>query len=61
MSVTTRADEELVEIRAGVESIIKRLSEIVIDRCWGWDDFSPSYQRQLRENLNTFLDLRDEL
>ena len=61
MSVTTTADDKLVKIREDVESAVEQLSDIVINRCWGWEDFSREYQGQLRENLNTLLDLRDEL
>jgi len=60
MSVTTTADEELVEVRKEIESSVKRLSKIVIDRCWGWEDFTHQYQVKLRARLNTLLDLRDE-
>jgi len=59
--VTTTADDKLVKIRASIESIIKQLSEIIIDRDRGWEDFSLGYQDNLRNALNTFLDLRDEL
>lgn len=61
MSVTTTADEKLVRIRADIESAVKQLSEIVIGRCWGWEDFSSEYQAKLRVYFNILLDLRDEL
>lgn len=42
MSVRTTADEKLDEARDAVKIALKALTEIVIEDCWGHDEFSTS-------------------
>ncbi len=42
MSVHTSADESLESARYKISEAIKFLSEIIIDECWGSEDFSAS-------------------
>jgi hypothetical protein len=43
MGVITRADECLDEAREHIRKAIKCLSEIVVDECWGHDEFRPEF------------------
>lgn len=47
MSVTTTADEKLHEARQHIADAIRSLSAIVIDECWGHDDFSKEYRNKI--------------
>ena len=55
--VTTTADEKLQSAKDHIEAAVKDVAEIVIDKCWGHDDFSPSY----RKKINDFFDDLREL
>lgn len=61
MSVRTEADEKLDETRDHLNHAIESLSEIVVDRCWGWDQFNDEYQEKLQQTLNALLKIRQDL
>ena len=61
MSVRTDADEKRDEAVQYLGFTIKAISEIVIERVWGWDSFNKEYQSKLREHLNTLMSIRDDL
>lgn len=60
MSVSTRADENLDAVRKHIEEATKLLSEIVVDQCWGHDEFSPEYKKKIKDLFLYFLELKDE-
>lgn len=59
MSVRTTADEKGDEAREHIQEAIEDLSEIVIGRCHGADEYSVEYRNKLRGALIGLLDLRD--
>jgi hypothetical protein len=61
MSVRTTADECLDRVKASVNDSITDLSEVVINRVWGSDEFKVDYQKTLKESLFILLKIRDDL
>lgn len=61
MSVRTRADECRDEAREYIRNAAKALSEIVVDECWGNDDFNDAYRRDLAEVFVTLMQLKKKL
>ena len=61
MSVRTTADEKLDLAREGVAQAIAGLDAVVVERVWGWDEFSTEYRGQLRQIMNLLLEIRGDL
>jgi hypothetical protein len=61
MSVTTTADEKLKSARDHVEGAIAALSEIVVDQCWGHDDFNGEFAKQIEESFDLLRQIRKKL
>ena len=49
MSVTTTADEKLAEARQAVRAATKALSSILVDECWGANEFAPEFTEQMEK------------
>ena len=61
MSVTTTADEQLENAKENIQSAIKNLSEIVVDQCWGADEYKREFRDKLRKTHFELLELRDRI
>lgn len=61
MSVHTTADEKLDIVKESVDCAILNISEMVINKCWGWENYTKEYQTNLRNVMNQLLDIRDNL
>lgn len=61
MSVTTTADEKVDSVRTNVREATKALAEVVIEDCWGADEFTPEFKTTLREVMNDLLDIKNRL
>jgi len=61
MGVVTSADEHLYEAKENISKAVSELSEIVINKCWGHDDFSEEYKAKIKNTFLTLLELRDDL
>lgn len=61
MSVQTTADENLNSIREHINESIKDLGDIVVDQCWGHDEFNEDFLKDLRKTFNSLLDICDTL
>ena len=61
MSVTTTADERLNDAKDNIQSAIKNLSEIVIEECWGAEEFSSEFSATLRKALSEMIEVRESL
>lgn len=59
MSVRTTADEKRDKAEEHVQEAIECLSEIVIGRCYGADEYNVKYLNKLRGTLIGLLDMRD--
>ena len=60
MTVTT-ADEKIDEARTSIRDAAKALSEVVVDECWGADEYKPEFRATLRGVLNDLLDIKERL
>lgn len=61
MSVDTDADKAIAKLRNAIEDGIEASAEIVIQECCGYDEFGQEFRAQIRDALNTLLDLRERL
>jgi hypothetical protein len=61
MGVTTTADERLESAKDHLRAAGIDLAAIVIDECWGYDDYSPDYKIAIRQALNTVMELKGKL
>lgn len=61
MSVTTEADKQLNAARENVNAAIKSLSGIVIDECWGSDEFNSEFKETMHTSLNELVAIRERL
>ena len=61
MSVITTADEKLNSAVDSLNSAIANLSEIVIDRCWGHDDYTTEFKEVLSKSMFDLIQIRDAL
>lgn len=58
MSVTTTADENLNRFEDILGESISLMSEIVVNRCWGWDEFTKETQDKHLKILNQLIEIR---
>ena len=61
MSVTTTADEKRDDAKENIGSAIRNLSGIVIEECYGYEDFSDAYRLKLRKALHDLIEVRETL
>lgn len=45
--ITTTADEHLAHAREDVKAAIQSLSKILVDECWGHDEFTEKFNLKL--------------
>jgi hypothetical protein len=61
MGVRTEADEQLDKADENIKAAIERLSKIVVDKCWGYDEYNKTYQHTIQESLRSLLEVRENL
>jgi hypothetical protein len=61
MGVVTTADERLDSAKEHLKAAGMDLAAIVIDECWGYDDYKLDYQIAMRDALNTVIQLKGKL
>jgi hypothetical protein len=61
MSVTTTADERLSSAQEHLRAAGTDLAAIVIDECWGYDDYTLDYKTAIRQALNNIIELKGKL
>lgn len=61
MSVRTTADEHLDSAAEHIRAAIKDLTEIVIEECWGHDEFTAEYQTTVSEVFDELRKLKGRL
>lgn len=61
MSVATEADERLSRAQEHLREAGVDLAVIVVDECWGYDDYSLDYKTTIRQALNTIIELKGKL
>jgi hypothetical protein len=61
MAVQTSADDALDSAKSHVQMALECLSKIVVQRCWGANDFSAEYQQQIAAAFTTLMAVREGL
>lgn len=61
MSVKTTADEELDNVRENIRAAIKSLSRIIVDECWGHDEFAPEFRESLDCAYIKLMEIKKEM
>ena len=61
MSVRTTADEQLDLAKEDIQTALAHLSQIIVDRCWGWDEFTKEYREAIAQSLTDLIAIRDRL
>ena len=61
MGVRTTADEKLDMANEHLRAAGADLAAVVIDECWGHDNYTLDYRTTIREALNTTLELKGKL
>lgn len=61
MGVRTTADEQLDKAAEGVSNAISALGEIVINQCWGHEDYKSDYRETIKTALMDLISIRDRL
>lgn len=58
MGVSTSADDYVQEARNAIQQAIKSLAEVVIDECYGHEDYDAN---MLRETMNELIQMKNKL
>lgn len=61
MGVYTTADERLDSAASHIKDAIKDLSTIVIDECWGFDEYNSSYKDEIYDAMQKLIALKKQL
>ena len=59
--MVTTADERLNSASEHLKAAGMDLAAVVIDECWGYDDYGLDYQIAIRQALNAVIELRGKL
>ena len=55
----SQADEEVRAARDALNEAVRRLANVVVNRCDGWDEFRNGYLDTLRESFGALIKVRD--
>lgn len=58
MSIRTTADEKRDTAKDNIETAIKNLSEIIVDKVWGSDEFNEEYKNKLLLAMSKLLEIQ---
>lgn len=61
MSVYTDADKSRDEIRQHIKEIIRNSANILVDECWGSDEYRDDYLSMLREFMHLMLEYKAKI
>ncbi len=61
MSVQTTADEHRDAARENVRDAIRNLSQIVVEQCWGHDEYRAGYRTALSESFQELIAIQEKL
>lgn len=57
----TTADEKLHSAKEHIKDAIKCLSEIVVDECYGHDEYDESWKREFYDSLKDLISIKKRL
>jgi hypothetical protein len=61
MSVRTEADSQLDTARDDVHSALKALGKILVEQCWGHDDYKAEFRAKMVEAHGLLLQVQEKL
>lgn len=61
MSVVTSADEAIDRAKYNIEQAVNNLSEVVIGKTWGHDDYTDARRKELRKILFELLEIHERI
>lgn len=61
MGLRTTADEKLDEAREATDQALKALNEIVVNECWGHDEYKKEFTQQIHEAHFMLIQIRTKL
>ena len=57
MSVRTTADEKLEEARVAIQVAAEVLSRVVVEKCWGHDEFNGDFRKKIKETFYKLVEI----
>ena len=61
MSVKTAAQENIDNAVRDINSAITNLAKVVVDQCWGTDDFKDYFKSALKQSFQELIEIRDRI
>jgi hypothetical protein len=61
MGVTTTADEALDRADSAIQEATEQLARVVMEKCWGVEDYSQGRRDDFRQVFFALVELRDKL
>lgn len=61
MGVVTTADEKIKSAKGHIKDAIDDLKSVLVDECWGHDDFTPEYNEALTDSFTDLLRINTRL
>lgn len=61
MSGKTTADYRIDSAKEHIKSATEDLHKVVTEKCWGWKDYGPEYQANLKKVLIELIQIEDKL
>ncbi len=61
MSVKTAAQENVDSTIKNVNDAISDLNKIVVEQCWGTDEFKDTFRNDLKQSFHELIEIRDRL
>ena len=61
MGVITEADRQLETVKKSVENAIAALSKVVVEQCWGWDEYCKEARDTQAQIFYELLDIRNRM
>ncbi len=57
----TTADKKIIEVKEHITNAIKKLHEVLVEDCHGFDGYTSSYKFALAETQHTLIDIKLKL
>lgn len=61
MSVKSAAQENVESAVRDINSAITNLAKVVVDQCWGTDDFKDIFKADLKQSFHELIEIRDRI
>lgn len=61
MSVKSAAQENVESAVRDINSAITNLAKVVVEQCWGTDEFKNHYKDALKQSFQQLIEIRDKI